>query len=40
VTSRDWALILLLAAAIGFVVLVGLFALLAWLGLFGRDEWD
>jgi hypothetical protein len=40
VTSREWALILVLAAVVGFLVLLGLLMLLDWLGLFGRNDWD
>ena len=39
-TISDWALVLVIAAAVGFLLILGLLTLLGWLGLFGRDKWD
>jgi hypothetical protein len=40
VTIDDWVLILIGAAVVVFVMLLGFLALLDWLGAFGSGDWD
>jgi tetrahydromethanopterin S-methyltransferase subunit E len=40
-TSGEWALVLVAAIVVGFVVMVGLLVLLDWIvERFSRNEWD
>jgi hypothetical protein len=39
-TAGEWIGILVGAAAVAFLVLIGILALLDYLGLFGRGRWE